>query len=187
MLKNDLRRAYLDKRAQLSDEECERISSEVAERLFSEIDFNKVRAVHIFLPIERFNEIDTWPIIYRLWTQFPHVQTFAPRMSEDGGDMSSIEITKTTQIVSGRWDVPEPSAGPEIDASEIDVVIVPLLCADEDGFRVGYGKGFYDRFLSKCRPDCRKIGLSHFPPVEKIDDVGEWDVRLDKVMGGGRE
>ena len=66
-----------------------------------------------------------------------------------------------------------------IDEKEIDLVLVPLLCFDKKGFRVGYGKGFYDRFLSKCRSDVLKIGLSYFKPVEKIEDVRDFDVALD--------
>jgi 5-formyltetrahydrofolate cyclo-ligase len=56
---------------------------------------------------------------------------------------------------------------------------VPLLAYDKHGNRVGYGKGFYDNFLSKCKPETIKIGLSFFPPEDKIDDVSENDVNLD--------
>ena len=56
---------------------------------------------------------------------------------------------------------------------------MPLLCFDAAGHRVGYGKGFYDKFLSKCRPDCTKIGLSYFPPVEAIAATGGHDIMLD--------
>ena len=61
-------------------------------------------------------------------------------------------------------------------------MIVPLLCFDARGHRVGYGKGYYDRFLQKCRPDCIKAGLSFFPPVKKIDDIHVADVQLDLVV-----
>jgi 5-formyltetrahydrofolate cyclo-ligase len=53
------------------------------------------------------------------------------------------------------------------------------LCFDLRGFRVGYGKGFYDRFLKKCRADCKKIGLSFFEPVKEISDIEEFDVALN--------
>lgn len=61
----------------------------------------------------------------------------------------------------------------------LDAVLVPLIAFDARGFRVGYGKGFYDRFLKTCRADCLKIGLSLFPPVEKIADTADFDVKLD--------
>ena len=59
------------------------------------------------------------------------------------------------------------------------MVFVPLLAYDKQGNRVGYGKGFYDNFLSKCKPETIKIGLSFFPPEDKIDDVFESDVKLN--------
>ncbi|MDQ3180555.1 MAG: 5-formyltetrahydrofolate cyclo-ligase, partial [Acidobacteriota bacterium] len=66
-----------------------------------------------------------------------------------------------------------------IETEKIDIVLVPLLCFDRKGFRVGYGKGFYDRFLKNCRTDCLKIGLSYFAPIKEISDVQDFDVRLD--------
>ncbi len=66
--------------------------------------------------------------------------------------------------------------------SSIDWVLVPLLAFDRRGHRVGYGKGFYDRFLAGCRSDARKIGLSLFAPVVAIDDIGSQDVALDAVV-----
>ncbi|MDP5026727.1 MAG: 5-formyltetrahydrofolate cyclo-ligase, partial [Flavobacterium sp.] len=74
---------------------------------------------------------------------------------------------------------PEPIDGLEVPDAKIDVVFVPLLAYDKQGNRVGYGKGFYDNFLNKCKPETIKIGLSFFPPEEKIDDVSESDVKLD--------
>jgi len=59
------------------------------------------------------------------------------------------------------------------------MILIPLLCFDKQGFRVGYGKGFYDRFLPNCRNDIIKVGLSLFESVDKIDDVNEYDVRMD--------
>ena len=69
--------------------------------------------------------------------------------------------------------------GIKIPTSKIEVVFVPLLAFDKKGNRVGYGKGFYDRFLSECNPETIKIGLSFFEPEELIEDVFENDVKLD--------
>ncbi len=66
-----------------------------------------------------------------------------------------------------------------IEIERIDAVLVPLLCFDERGFRVGYGMGFYDRFLSGCRTNCLKIGLTYFAPTAEISDAQNFDVRLD--------
>ena len=63
--------------------------------------------------------------------------------------------------------------------AEIDLVIVPLLCFDKKGNRVGYGKGYYDRFLKQCRKDCIKIGFSYFDPIDQVEDINKFDVKLD--------
>ena len=75
--------------------------------------------------------------------------------------------------------IPEPIYGNICEISKIDYVFVPLLCFDEEGNRVGYGQGFYDKFLSSCKDNCIKIGLSHFDPVYKIEDCNDMDIKLD--------
>jgi len=78
-----------------------------------------------------------------------------------------------------RWGISEPFTGEIIDDKEIDLVLVPLLCFDEMGYRVGYGNGYYDKFLANCRKDCLKVGVSFFEPIGEIEDVREFDIRLD--------
>ncbi|WP_337251765.1 5-formyltetrahydrofolate cyclo-ligase [Maribacter halichondriae] len=75
--------------------------------------------------------------------------------------------------------VPEPVDGIEIDPMKIDVVFVPLLAFDEKGNRVGYGKGFYDDFLSKCRPNVVKVGLSLFEAEKNITGIADHDILLN--------
>lgn len=182
MLKEELRKKYLAMREGLSTEDRDRRSVAVANRFFSSIDLSDIRTLHIFLPVERFNEIDTWILIYRIWSEFPLVRLCSPRVDTQSGEMTCIALEKTTQIRESIWGVPEPVGDERIEPTELDLVVVPLLCADSKGYRVGYGKGYYDRFLSKCRTDCLKVGLSCFPPIEEISDVNEYDVRLDELI-----
>jgi 5-formyltetrahydrofolate cyclo-ligase len=88
-------------------------------------------------------------------------------------------LTDNTRIKKNAYNIPEPVDGIEVPSHKIDVVFVPLLAFDKKGHRVGYGKGFYDKFLSECKPDVIKIGLSFFDPEELITDVFEGDVKLD--------
>lgn len=182
MLKADLRERYLQKRIALGPDEREAMSSAIAERFFSSIDLSAVRTLHTFLPIEKFNEVDTWPFIYRIWSQHAHIHVCSPRIDRESGELISIPLERNTPVEESAWGVPEPAGGTRIDPSEIDLVLVPLLCADSQGHRVGYGKGYYDRFLAKCRPDCRKIGLSFFPPITQITDANESDVKVDELI-----
>ncbi len=92
-------------------------------------------------------------------------------------------ITSTTPLVHNRWGIPEPlPESPVCPIEAIDVVLVPLLAFDRHGHRVGYGQGFYDRFLSACRADTQRIGLSLFAPVDQIVDVSADDVPLNAVV-----
>jgi 5-formyltetrahydrofolate cyclo-ligase len=76
--------------------------------------------------------------------------------------------------------IKEPVGAKEISASELDLVLVPLLAADIAGNRVGYGKGFYDRFLSDLSPQAKSIGLSLFDlESDLISDIHPNDIHLN--------
>lgn len=88
-------------------------------------------------------------------------------------------LTDKTDFDKNDWDIPEPKDGAEIAVRKIDVVFLPLLAFDVRGHRVGYGKGFYDRFLGECREDVVKVGLSLFQAELLIEDVDEHDIPMD--------
>ncbi|UOQ72985.1 5-formyltetrahydrofolate cyclo-ligase [Hymenobacter cellulosilyticus] len=178
MLKSDLRRQMLTWRRAMSDLELATRSQQVAAQLFKETDLTKLETVHVFLPIQRQRELDTWAIIRRFWREFPAVRIVVPVMQEDGLSLRHYLLTPQTELVENAWDVPEPLNAEEVAPYELDAVLLPLLAFDEAGNRVGYGKGFYDRFLQQCRPDVLLIGLSLEDPVLRIADAWEGDVRL---------
>ena len=76
------------------------------------------------------------------------------------------------------WGILEPIAGEEITVGKFDFVLVPLLTIDNKGYRVGYGKGYYDKFLAECSSDCKFIGLYQFDEIETIDDIHDADIPL---------
>lgn len=178
MNKAELRTAYLEKRRALSSSEAAEKSRLVADRLFDSFDLGAFKTIHCFISIAKLNELDTSLIFGRLWKEFPAIRTVAPRVENE---IVSVPYGPETQLIESRWGIREP-AGTGIPPSEIDAVFVPGICFDRQAHRVGYGKGYYDRFLSKCRPDCAKIGLSLFPLIEVIDDVGPHDVALDSCV-----
>jgi 5,10-methenyltetrahydrofolate synthetase len=179
MLKSELRKIYLAKRKALSNDERANTARQISERFFAHFDLSRIKYLHIFLAIARHNEVETSFIVKRLWLDYPHIKTCVPCVDEEKNTLETVEYTKDSIIKLSRWGIPEVVRGKTVEATKIDAVIAPLVCFDLQCNRVGYGKGFYDRFLQNCRPDCLKIGLSFFPPVEKIDDVNEFDVELD--------
>jgi 5-formyltetrahydrofolate cyclo-ligase len=179
MTKSELRSIYVGKRRALSTEEHAENSARISNRFFSQSILTSVRKVHCFISMPHVLEVDTSPIFRRLWLDFPEIETFVPRVDDQTGKIESVAYSVATSLTQSRWKIEEPSGPDVVDANVLDLVIVPLLCFDVRGQRVGYGKGFYDRFLSECRPDCVRAGLSFFPPIERIDDTHEDDVPLD--------
>ncbi len=115
-----------------------------------------------------------------------NVKIMVPRINVAAGELESIEITERTQFATTKWGIREPLGRRLADEREIDLVLVPLLCFDKTGNRVGYGKGYYDRFLAKCRSNCIKVGLSYFGPIDKIEGTHHGDVSLDYCVTPGR-
>lgn len=182
MTKSVLRRAYLARQKALSPQERAENTQQIAALFFQNFNLDQIKFLHCFITIEKFNEIDTTLIFRRLWNDFPHIETLVPRVDFESNEIRNLKFTLDTELVQNIWDIHEPVHDEYVETSEIDMVLVPLLCFDERGYRVGYGKGFYDKFLKKCRPDCVKIGLSYFPRVESIEDIGEHDVPLDHFV-----
>jgi 5-formyltetrahydrofolate cyclo-ligase len=179
MTKSELRKIYLEKQKSLSEVERKEKSLRIADKFFENFSLRSIRFLHVFLAIEKNKEIETSFIYKRLWRDFPQITTLASRVDFQTLSLENLKFTRDTKLVANKWQILEPATSEAIEIEEIDQILVPLLCFDERGFRVGYGMGFYDRFLEKCRKDCRKIGLSYFAPTAEISDAQNFDVRLD--------
>ncbi|MBD3638870.1 MAG: 5-formyltetrahydrofolate cyclo-ligase [Crocinitomicaceae bacterium] len=170
MKKAEARKIFKEERLALSPDEREKRSQQILDNLVGLTDLSG-KKVSIFLPIERLQEINTWKIIEHVNAQFilPVVQK---------NELKHILFESEEQLRVSDWGIPEPQYGKEIDPTELDFVLVPLLAVDMAGNRVGYGAGFYDNFLKSCSPECTFIGLSYFEPVEYIQDFHQNDIPL---------
>jgi 5-formyltetrahydrofolate cyclo-ligase len=183
MDKKALRSKYKVLRQSLTEEEIEDKSLAIANQLLRMDALPSLRLVwnklyyHLFLTIEEQKEINTEYILQILAGKDKEIVISKCDFATLG--MTHFLLTDNTKIKKNSYNVPEPVDGLEVPDAKIDVVFVPLLAYDKQGNRVGYGKGFYDNFLSKCKPETIKIGLSFFPPEEKIEDVSANDVKLD--------
>ena len=177
--KSELRKTYLEKRKHLSEQQVDESSRVIADMLFTEFDFARLSVVHCFISIAKFNEVDTGVIFERIWNEYPNVHTAVPRVDNVSGELEHFYYDRDTVMVKNAWGIEEPSGAERVDPKDVDLVIVPLLCFDERGYRVGYGKGYYDRFLRECRADCVTAGVSFFPPEIEIKDVHDGDFALD--------
>ncbi len=182
MLKAELRKLMLQKRRALPADEVQHRSATIADQFFANFVLQPGQTVHVFLPIIKNNEVNTWLIIERLRLEHPDVRVAVPVTDVAQNILTHHHLTDEAILVENLWGIPEPQDALLILAPEVDVVLIPLLAFDETGHRVGYGKGFYDRFLADCRPDVLKVGLSLEPPVETITDPNPFDVPLDAVV-----
>ncbi len=181
MTKAELRQVFLAQRQALSDAEVMTRSKALCERLFVSFDFAFQKIVHTFLPIERQREPDTWLAIDRWRREFPQVRIVLPKMQPDGA-LVHVEFEGLHQLKKNTWGIPEPVHGTELSPAKLDLVLVPLLVADRYGNRLGYGKGYYDRFLAEVNPTCKKVGYSLLHLYEEELPREAWDVQLTHVI-----
>ncbi len=176
MEKKQLRAKYRFLRAELDDDTLDSGSLAIANGCLR-LDIWEKQYFHVFLPIAGKREINTEYILQAIMGRDK-----CPVISKSDFGMRHMHhyiLEEETVIRPNPYGIPEPQNGVEIDPAAIDVIFVPLLAYDKRGHRVGYGKGFYDIFLARCRPDAVKIGLSMFGPEEEISDTGDDDIRLD--------
>lgn len=181
MIKQDLRVEFLERMKALRAGQVDDKSQAIAEQFFRHFKLSE-ECIHIFLSITKNNEVNTFHFINQILREYPSVQIAVPKSNFTNGEMINIRYDLHTTLKVNKLGIPEPVKGESVDPSCFDIVLVPLLCFDKRGYRVGYGKGFYDRFLAKCKPGTRKIGLSLFPPVEEISDTADYDIRLDACI-----
>ncbi|MGI4869960.1 MAG: 5-formyltetrahydrofolate cyclo-ligase [Janthinobacterium lividum] len=189
LTKAALRRAALARRQDLCPAELAHRSQQLRESLLANFPVAGWRWLHVFLPLLTKNEPDTWEIIRWIWVENLPVRLAAPVVQPDGHSLRHYELTPATPLLSNRWGIPEPAATPAtaVAPALLDAVLVPLLACDQAGHRVGYGGGFYDRFLAQCRPDALFIGLNVLDeaPVVALADVLPTDVPLHACLTPG--
>lgn len=179
MTKKELRVKYKQMRQQLSENDIEELSLQIANQLIH-LDIWQHSFYHLFLPIESQKEINTEYILQVLAGKDKNI--VISKSDFETREMTHFLLTDNTKIKKNEYDIPEPVDGLEVPVSKIDVVFVPLLAFDEKGNRVGYGKGFYDKFLSECKPEVLKIGLSFFKSESIISDVLPTDIQLSMCI-----
>lgn len=181
-MKNNLRKQIISKRMSLSKSDFwdlnEGILSEV-----KKIKWEEYHYVHIFLPIKEKNEVDTFDILSYFKFHHPQLKIVIPRTHFADLSMVHVEYDHYhTVLRKNIYHIPEPIYGKIVPIDLIDIVFVPLLAFDIHGHRIGYGGGFYDRFLKNCRSNCLKIGLSLFDPITESIAINEHDIKLDNCI-----
>lgn len=178
--KDVLRKVYLEKRLTLSSTELKRRNELLVHQLFDFIDFRSINWLHSFLSIVEKKEVDTASVIEKARDINPKLNVVTSR-TRPKGLLEHYVLDDNATIEKNAWGIPEPVRGTLADIHLLDVVLVPLISFDKEGQRIGYGKGYYDRFLKKI-PEAKKIGVSLGPPLDKILYSNKFDVVLDACV-----
>ena len=172
MEKAALRKKYKELRLRLHQDEMDSRSMAIANNLL-QLPIWEATNYHIFLPIEGKKEVNTEFILHIL--QGRDKSIIIPKVHFKTFEMEHYLLQENTELHISAYGIPEPISGIKITPDQIDVVFVPLLAFDTLGNRVGYGKGFYDRFLVQCAAKTIFVGLSCFAAEEIIahsaDDI----------------
>jgi 5-formyltetrahydrofolate cyclo-ligase len=175
MTKSELRKRSIERRKTLTAAELHDLSLRLLDN-FKKFDLSAINTIHIFLPIKEKQEPDTFLIIDWLKATHPNVKIIVPKADFKSLSMSHHLLSDHQDLQKNIFNILEPQTA-VVHTGDIDLVLVPLLAFDLRGYRVGYGKGFYDRFLRGI--ETIKLGLSLFEPVEEITDPDAYDVPLD--------
>ncbi len=186
MTKEEIRKEARQKRALLDPGEVEARSRKISSLLFSRIPVHRFSVIHLFLPIRKNQEPDTYRMLETLQKDFP-AEIYISQSLENG-EMLHVPYTPGLVLKKNRWGIDEPAdLSWALDSEaffrtfpeENILVLIPLLAFDREGHRVGYGKGYYDRFLARSGFNTTKAGLSLLEPVDRISNRSPLDIRMD--------
>ena len=178
MKKSDLREKYLEKRESLSQDEILALSGKIFNNFSESFTLKDHQKVHCFLSIPEKGEVNTQLFLNEFFKR--DIRVFVPKIYRK--KLISVEITAETPLLKNSWGISEPESNEDSGESDFDYVLTPLLYCDQQGNRVGYGKGFYDGFFETVNVKTLKIGLSFFSPEQEINDLRENDVPLDYLI-----
>jgi len=180
--KHNLRQEAKTQRKGISDDDLEYYSIQIAKQVSAYFSFLD-KQISCFLSMETQREVHTEYILKQLAM---HNQLFVPVSNFLDGSMQLVPFEPGDILELNSYNIPEPiHKKPPINPMELDVIFLPLLQADVHGNRLGYGKGFYDRYLALCRPDVIKIGLNFFEPIPTIP-AEKTDIPLDYLITPNR-
>jgi len=180
--KTSLRKEKIQERNLISQNEMDRVEKKTASLfmdMFSELKFKKVS---IYIPIH--NEVPTKRIIQLIIGS--NTKCFLPVINQDlnNKNMRFAEFNHETALVKNKFDISEPISGTFENASQLDLVVIPLVAFDNEGFRLGMGKGYYDFTFGTSKINRKPLfwGLSY--DFQKTDSCypEEHDLKMEAVI-----
>ena len=177
MTKAAIRKLYKQKRLDLSPSEKDRLEDLLLIQ-FQSLHLNIPDNIMTFAPIENYNEYS--PILIEEYCFFknPNAILIYPVTNFKNNTITPVTTKEDTIFEINEHQINEPINGTPVSPADINLMLLPLLGFNDSGYRVGYGKGFYDKLISDCNPKMLKVGFSFFSEVI-VDDVNEFDKKMD--------
>ena len=170
---------YREKRQALSPQQILKLDDLLLIQ-FQRLSFNDhVQFLLSYYPLPDRAEIDPFLFSKSIQLTLPELEIAYPVINIEQSTMQAHLVIENTVLINNEYNILEPVNGEVVDPTLLDVIFVPLLAFDTEGYRVGYGKGYYDRFLARCRQEVIAIGFSYFEPIDKIDDANQFDIPLN--------
>ena len=151
--------------------DIEALSKLLAEKLQQTEEYKKSKNIMIFYPLE--NEINLLSLLNDTSKSF-----YLPKI--DGRNMLCCRFDKTTELCESCFHTKEPES-PSENSSLLDLIIVPALAVDKNNYRLGYGKGFYDRFLS-AHSEITSAGLCYHSLLSECIPSEPHDISVDYII-----
>lgn len=178
MKKQELRDIFKEKRKTLSVTDIEKFNDLILIN-FQKLNLPFIKCAHTYIASLKLGEPDTATIVKYLQFKNPMIKIVIPKIDIHSGKMVNYHFNEGVELITNTFGIDEPKEGNIISENEIDLVLIPLLAFDKRGYRVGFGKGYYDKFLCRCKPNVIKIGLSFFDSEEEISDIFGFDIPLN--------
>jgi len=175
MLKSEARSFFLNKRKSLSPIELLKWDDLLLIQ-FQKLDWTHTHVLGSFFPMEHHNEPNTLLLTNYLSFIIPDFKLGYPIVDSTQHTMQFFPATETTS--TNKWGISEPMKSIAIPPQQIDTFLVPLLGFDLAGQRIGFGKGYYDKYFENIASTTLRIGISYFEPMEAILDTHQFDVPL---------
>lgn len=178
MIKRTVRKEYLKRRMDIPEDELQQLTTVIASG-FRKIQLPPVNNLLSYNPLASRHEFDVSICEEILKEQNMMMRVAWPKIHVDLLDMEAVLVEKDGLYIKNKFNILEPIGGEIVPPQKLDLIFVPLVAFDVRGYRVGYGKGYYDRFLAQCRPEAIKVGFSFFDAVDHLEDIDEFDVPLN--------
>jgi 5-formyltetrahydrofolate cyclo-ligase len=175
MLKSEARKILSAKRKALTPSDCMKLDDLLLIQ-FQRFYWADMHTIGNFFPMEKQNEPNTLLLAKYLKLILPNITMAYPKIHDNELTMDFYAETET--LIENKWGIQEPIPFNKIEPAAMDAVLVPMLGFDLNGQRIGFGKGFYDRYFEHYPSKGLRIGISYFEPISNIQDTHQFDVPL---------